>query len=79
MAKHDRTVLRQLGYDIRDLSAAEIAKGAKIVARLTKGPCSGGTPAKWAKADADLQVWENAPGLCARPVRRRHSQFMQRA
>jgi hypothetical protein len=56
-AKHDRKLLRMFGIDTRRLSAAEVAKGAKIIARLTKEPCSAGRPVNHAKAVADFEAF----------------------
>jgi hypothetical protein len=60
LLKHNRAMLRMCGLDPHGLSAAEIAKGAGILARLSRDVCSGGTPVKWAKAAAEWQAFVTA-------------------
>jgi hypothetical protein len=57
MARHDRKILRQLGINTRGLSAAEIAKGAKIASHLLWEPCNAGRPPNQAKAAAEWQAF----------------------
>jgi hypothetical protein len=65
--KHNRALLRMCGLDPRGLSATKIAKGAGILARLTRDNCSGGTPAKRAKAAAEWEAFFNTTNATPKP------------
>src|SRR5215831_11265746 len=55
--KHDRDVLELLKIDTRGLSAAEIAEGTEIAARLSREDCAGGARVDKAKAAADWDAF----------------------
>jgi hypothetical protein len=76
----NRAALRMFGVDPRGLSAAELAKGAAILGRLTREPCGGGRPPNKAKAAAEWEAFFNAAAKKPRtadrhrePNRDRHS------
>jgi hypothetical protein len=69
-AKHDRTTLRQLGIDPHGLSAADIAKGARLAARLFRDDCcSPGPKTDKEKAAAELQAWAERTGAVRKASR----------
>ena len=55
LARHDRAFLRMLGFDVRQMTAADIAEGAKAAARCTR--CARGADAQRGKAEADFRAF----------------------
>jgi hypothetical protein len=65
-AKRNREVLRLLGFDIRRLTAAEIAEGGELVRKVTGCGANSRRP----KAIADWRVWaEQRSNIRAAPDR----------
>jgi hypothetical protein len=55
--KHDRDVLRLIGLDVRGLSDTEIAKGAKLAARVSREDC-GLPPAARVNKPKAIAEWQ---------------------